>query len=196
MTTLVVVKKGRQVAMACDTLVTFGDTRLSQRFEANAKVFRVRAAGGDTLVGLAGTVAHLPALQRAMKTLPRAALALHSRADIFDTFVRLHPVLKEQFFLQTKEEDADPYESSQFSVLLANGSGIFGVYSYREVFEFKQFWGIGSGRAFALGAMHAGWSRAKSARELALAGVAAACEFDKSSAGPAEVFTLSLKDSP
>jgi len=33
MTTLVVVKKNGQVAIAADTLVTFGDTRLSSRFE-------------------------------------------------------------------------------------------------------------------------------------------------------------------
>jgi hypothetical protein len=64
-------------------------------------------------------------------------------------------------FLQTKEDDNDPYESSQFSVVIANASGIFGLYSYREVFEFKEFWGIGSGRGFALGAMHAVWDKAR-----------------------------------
>jgi ATP-dependent HslUV protease subunit HslV len=73
----------------------------------------------------------------------------------------LHPLLKETFFLQTKEDDNDPYESSQFSVVIANASGIFGLYSYREVFEFKEFWGIGSGRGFALGAMHAVWDKAR-----------------------------------
>ena len=41
MTTRVVVKKARQVAMAADTLVTFGDSRLSHCFEANTPLFRV-----------------------------------------------------------------------------------------------------------------------------------------------------------
>jgi ATP-dependent protease HslVU (ClpYQ) peptidase subunit len=68
-------------------------------------------------------------------------------------------------------------------VVIANASGIFGLYSYREVFEFKEFWGIGSGRGFALGAMHAVWDKARSAREVALAGVHAGCEFDRNSAG-------------
>jgi ATP-dependent HslUV protease subunit HslV len=113
---------------------------------------------------------------------------------VFDTFTRLHPLLKETFFLQTKEDDNDPYESSQFSVVIANASGIFGLYSYREVFEFKEFWGIGSGRGFALGAMHAlSGTRPDSAREVALAGVHAGCEFDRSSAGPVEVYTIKLK---
>jgi ATP-dependent HslUV protease subunit HslV len=56
-------------------------------------------------------------------------------------------VLKDSVFMQTKEDDNDPYESSQFTMLMANASGIYGLYSYREVFEFKEFWGIGSGAA-------------------------------------------------
>ncbi|MBC7718238.1 MAG: MFS transporter, partial [Chitinophagaceae bacterium] len=41
MTTLVVVKKAGQVVMAADTLVTFGDTSLANRYEANSKIFKV-----------------------------------------------------------------------------------------------------------------------------------------------------------
>ncbi|MGE0497662.1 MAG: MFS transporter [Ramlibacter sp.] len=193
MTTVVVVKKAGQVAIAADTLVTFGDTRLPQRFEANSKIFQVKAVGGPCYLGMAGTVAHFPALRKAMEALPKEQLRLHSRDEIFDTFTRLHPLLKDNFFMQTKEEDNDPYESSQFSVLMANSAGIFGLYSYREVFEFKEFWGVGSGRGFALGAMHAVYARAKSAREVAEAGLAAGCEFDRNSAGPADFYTIKLK---
>ena len=193
MTTVVVVKKAGQVAIAADTLVTFGDTRLSHRYEPNSKLFEVDTPTGPSYVGVAGTVAHFPVLRKAMTALPKDQLKLGSKDDVFDTFTRLHPLLKETFFLQTKEDDNDPYESSQFSVLIANASGIYGLYSYREVFEFNEFWGIGSGRGFALGAMHATWDRAKTARELATIGVQAGCEFDKNSAGPIEVFTLKLK---
>ena len=95
--------------------------------------------------------------------LPKQELKLGSRDEVFETFLKLHPKLKEQFFLNTKEEESDPYESSQFTVLIANAAGIFGVYSYREVFEFDRFWAIGSGRSFALGAMYA-HVRARAAR--------------------------------
>jgi len=193
MTTLVIVKKDGQVAIAADTLVTFGDTRLSSRFEANSKILRIDTASGVNYVGMAGSVAHFPVLRKALAGLPRAQLRLGSKEEIFDTFTALHPLLKDQFFLQTKEDDNDPYESSQFSVVIANAAGIFGLYSYREIFEFKEFWGIGSGRSFALGAMHASWNSAKSAREVAVAGVQAGCEFDKNSAAPVEVYTLKLK---
>ncbi len=194
MTTVVVVKKAGQVAVATDSLVTFGDTRLPHRFEANEKVFKVDAVGGQSFVATAGTVAHFPALRKALAALPKGELKLHSKDEVYDTFLKLHPILKDTFFLQTKEEDADPYESMQFSVLVANSAGIFGLYSYREVFEFKEFWGIGSGRGFALGAMNAVFKRAKTAREVAVVGVEAGCEFDKNSAGPINVFTMKLKN--
>ena len=192
MTTVVVVKKAGQVAIAADTLVTFGDTRLSNRFEANSKLFKIDTPGGPSYVGIAGTVAHFPVLRKAMLALPKDQLLLGSKDDVFDTFIKLHPLLKDTFFLQTKEDDNDPYESSQFSVVIANATGIYGLYSYREVFEFNEFWGIGSGRSFGLGAMYAAWDKGKTAREIAVLGVKAGCEFDKNSGGPVESFTLKL----
>ena len=194
MTTVVVVKKAGQIAIAADTLVTFGDTMLSKRYEDNAKIFRVETDAGPSYVGMAGTVAHFPVLRKAMGSMPREILQLNSKDEVFDTFTKLHPYLKDNFFLQTKEEDSDPYESSQFSVVIANASGIYGLYSYREVFEFKEFWGIGSGRSFALGAMHAVYAKAKNAREVAEAGIAAGCEFDRNSELPCDIFTVKAKE--
>ena len=193
MTTLVVAKKAGQVAIAADTLVTFGDTSLSHRFEANNKIFKIETPTGASHVGMAGTVAHFPVLRKAMSALPAELMKLDTRDEVFDTFIKLHPLLKETFFLQTKEDEHDPYESSQFTVVIANATGIYGVYSYREIFEFKEFWAIGSGRSFALGAMHAAWDKAKTAREVAQAGLSAGCLFDKNSGGPVDLFTLKLK---
>ena len=189
MTTVVVARLGGTVAIAADTLVTFGDTRLAHGYEANMKLFKVR----DSWIGMAGTTAHFPVLRRALEALPAVDLKLHSRDDVFETFLKLHPKLKETFYLNTKEEDSDPYESSQFTALIANHAGIFGVYSYREVFEFDRFWGIGTGRAFALGAMYAAYDKAKTASELAELGVRAGCEFDKNSSGPINAHTIKLK---
>jgi ATP-dependent protease HslVU (ClpYQ) peptidase subunit len=190
MTTVTVVKKDGQVAIAADTLVTFGDTRLANGYEVNEKLFKA----GNSLIGMAGTTAHFPVLRKALGSLPAEELRLNSRDEVFETFLRLHPRLKDDFFLNTKEEDADPYESSQFTILIANASGIYGVYSYREVFEFQRFWSIGSGRSFALGAMYAAYDKAKSAREVAELGVRAGCEFDKNSAAPVKVQAMKLKE--
>ena len=115
---------------------------------------------------------------------------LRTREEVFETYSRVHAILKEKYFLNSKEDEDDPYESSQITSLVANPWGIFGVYSYREVFSFDRFWGIGSGRNFALGAMHAVYGQNKSAREIAEIGVQAGAEFDKSSSGPFRIFSL------
>jgi ATP-dependent HslUV protease, peptidase subunit HslV len=191
MTTVVVVRRGASAAIGSDSLVTFGDTRLPHGYEANQKLFEVNGSW----FGVSGTTAHFPVLRRALATMPPEELKLQTRDEVFDTFLRLHPKLKEHFFLNAKEEDADPYESSQFTALIANASGIYGVYSYREVFEFDRFWAIGTGRAFALGAMQACYDRVKSAKELAEIGLRAGCEFDKNSQAPIRVHTLRLRSS-
>ncbi len=189
MSTVVVARKGRTLAIASDSLVTFGETRLPHGYELNTKMFEV----GDSIVGMVGSTAHVPVLRQALNALPPEELRLHDRDGLFETFRRLHPKLKETYFLNTKEHDSDPYESSQYSLLIANASGIFGVESYREVFEFERFWAIGSGRRFALGAMHAVYDRARTAAEIAETGVRAGCEFDTSSAAPVRSHTFKLR---
>jgi ATP-dependent protease HslVU (ClpYQ) peptidase subunit len=188
MTTCVVVKKNNEVAIASDSLVTFGDTRLSNDYEANEKIFRV----GDSYVALAGTAAHFPVMRKLLANMCEDC-KLGSRDEVFETFSKVHEILKEKYFLNTKEDEDDPYESSQITSLIANPNGIFGVYSYREVFSFERFWGIGSGRNFALGAMWAAYEHVNSAREIAEIGVKAGAEFDKSSSGPFRVYSLSMK---
>ena len=69
------------------------------------------------------------------------------------------------------------------------------MYSYREVVSFDRFWGIGSGRNFALGAMYATYDRAKNARNVAEIGIKAGSEFDKSSSLPLRVFSFQTSQS-
>jgi len=190
MTTCVVVKKDGEVAIAADSLVTFGDTRLARGYEQNQKIFQV----GESLIALAGTTAHFPVM-RSLLTGLADECRLGSRDDVFRTFLKVHEKLKDEYFVNTKEDDDDPYESSQITCLIANATGIYGVYSYREVFAFERFWGIGSGRNFALGAMSAVFDMpGRTAADVAQVGVAAGVEFDKSSGGPIEVHTVRLQD--
>ena len=189
MSTVVVARKGGTVAIASDSLVTFGETRLPPGYEANHKMF----AMDGSMIGAVGSVAHIAVLRQALAAMPPEERQLHSRDGLFSTFLHLHPKLKERFFLNTKEHDSDPYESSQFTVMIANKHGLFGVYSYREVFEFERFWAIGSGRSFALGAMYACYDKLKTAREIATLGVEAGNVFDKNSAAPVRLHTIKLK---
>lgn len=188
MTTLVIVVKNDVAALAADTLTTFGSTKLPGPYKADHhKILKI----GHNLVGVCGNSAHPLALASVLKK--EKKLDLSSRQAIFDTFRRLHPVLKEEYFLNPKEEDDDPYESSQFEALIANKHGIFSVHSYREVFAYERFWAAGSGYRFALGAAHALYDRLDSAAEIAKAAVLAGCVFDTSSSAPVVVESVKLE---
>ena len=191
MTTLTVVKKGNAVAIAADGLTTFGDTRLPRSYKGeHDKILDI--AGSK--IGICGSSAHHLVLLSAFSRLEEVKLG--SRMEVYETFRRLHPILKEHAFLNTKEDEDDPYESSQITALIANSSGIYGVYSYREVFEFDRVWSAGSGRSFALGAMHALYDGPLTAAEIAKAGVAAGIEFDTSSGPPIVVYEFKLEGMP
>ena len=164
MTTVVVVNKDGQVAIAADALVTFGDTRLPHGYEANEKMFSI---GDARISAWPAAAAHFLVLRRgAGRHLADELQARQQGRGLRHLSAAASRCSKDNFFLQPKEDENDPYESSAVHrMLIANASGIYGVYRYREVFEFKQFWGIGSGRSFALGAMHAAYDkRARRAR--------------------------------
>ncbi len=188
MTTCVVVRKDDQIAIAADSLVTFGDTRLSRAYEANEKIIEVNGS----YVALSGTTAHFPVMKKLLTEMGDEC-RMGTRDEVFDTFTRVHQILKDKYFLNVKEEEDDPYESSQITTLIANPHGIFGVYSYREVFSFDRFWAIGSGKHFALGAMYAAYERQGIAQEIAELGVQAGAEFDMSSALPCRVISFPIQ---
>src|SRR5579864_113679 len=168
MTTIFVVRKGDSVAIAADSLTTFGDTRLAAEHDRTYdKIVRYR----DTYIGLCGSAAHQLVFESLLAK--HGDLDFSGKSAIFETFRKLHPILKEQHFLNPKEEEDDPYESTQITALVANQHGIFGVYSMREVFEYSKFWAIGSGREFALGAMYTQFERLKSAEAIAKIGIEA-----------------------
>lgn len=187
MTTLVAVKKNGTVAIAADSLTTFGDTRLGRQYKGeHDKILEINGS----FIGLCGSSAHPLVISSLLPKLEDARLG--SRMEVYETFRRLHPVLKEQGYLNPKEDEDDPYESSQITALIVNSSGIYGVYSYREVFDYDRFWGIGSGRNFALGAMFAAYDRCRTAADVAKIGVMAGAEFDTATQEPIVLHTVKL----
>src|SRR5258708_1019204 len=188
MTTIVVVRKDQSAVIAADSLTTFGTTRLAPAYDRHPHKV---ACYGDSFLGVAGSAAHQLVLENLLARTP--GLQFHGKAAIYDTFRKLHPILKDEAFLNPKEEEDDPYESSQMTVMIVNPSGIFAVYSMREVFEFDRFWAIGSGRDFPLRAMYTLYEEPKSAAVIARAGVMAGAEFDTGTSMPVTVNEVKLK---
>lgn len=173
--------------IAADSLTTFGDTRLSAQFDKSPEKILFHR---DTYLGFCGSAAHQLVFESLLSS--HTELDFAGKTAVFETFRRLHPILKEQHFLNPKEEEDDPYESTQITALIANKYGIFGIYSMREVFEYNRFWAAGSGREFALGAMQSMYDKLDSAEDIARVGVEIGSTFDKNSSLPMSMYSVAL----
>jgi len=194
MSTVVVAKKAGKICISADSLTSFGDLKLSSEYDAaHDKILR----HNENYIGIVGSAAHQLVLESLFASKKIAENKIEtdfsSRLAIFETFRTLHPILKEKYFLNAKDEDDDPYESTQIDALIANPFGIFGIHSLREVTEYKKFWAVGSGAEYALGAMYAIYDNATTAEEIAHTGVAAGAEFNNASAMPLSSYTIDLQ---
>lgn len=191
MSTIVVARKAGRACIAADTLTTLGETRLGAAYDRYHDKIQ---CCGDTWLGIVGSAAHSLVLEEIFRE-AELEFDFSSRAGIFRTFVGLHSILKEKYFLVPSQKDNsdDPYETSHIDAVIANRHGIFAVYSLRDTNEFERFWAVGSGADYALGAMHAVYDRLDSAEAIAEAGVLAGTEFDTASAPPITRRVIDLK---
>lgn len=189
MSTIVAVSKNNLACIAADSLTSFGDTRQSAEFvEDYDKIIRF---SDDNYIGIVGSAAHHLVMSN---LLDRHAekIDFSSRFSIFESMRQIHPVLKSEYFLNSKDEDDDAYESSRVDGLILNRHGIFGLYSLREVEQYTRFWAVGSGAEFALGAMQVAYDLLDDAAAVARAGIEAGSCFDSASALPMTSYMLEL----
>ncbi|MEM7208295.1 MAG: MFS transporter [Pseudomonadota bacterium] len=187
MSTISVVRKNGEISIAADTLTSFGDLQLPPELDRHPdKIQKL----GDSYVGVVGSAAHTLVIESAFNRADFHA-DLSNRLSIFETFVKLHALLKDHYYLNPKDDEEDPYESTRIDCVIANPNGIFAVYGLREVYEYEKYWSIGSGSDYALGAMHALYdSDDASAEKIACTSVEAGAAFSNSTALPFTVKTI------
>lgn len=188
MSTVVVVRKNGVACIAADSLTSYGDLKLSSNYDLYSEKIQTF---DNTHLSIVGSAAHTLVIETLLKD-EEFFPNFSSREEIFKTFSNVHRELKENYFLNTKDEDDDPYESSHIDSLAINEHGIFGIYAMREVYEYSRFWATGSGSPYALGAMQAVYERYDSAESIAEAGVMAGAEFDNASAMPLTIRSIKL----
>ncbi len=180
MSTVIVVKKSGKTVIAADTMSAYGDTKVTAKYmNGRSKIHKC----GASYVGVVGSAANNNVLASIIDKYERR-LSFKSTKDIFNTYLKLHPILKAEYYINVTEGEHDEYESSQIDALIANAHGIFGMYSWREVYEYERFWAIGSGSEYALGAMYVAYDKTDDPEEIAMLGLKAACEFDSGSGLP------------
>ncbi|MCX6873899.1 MAG: MFS transporter [Verrucomicrobia bacterium] len=188
MSTLVVVRKGNQAVIGSDSQFMQGSIIVSARNRTNHhKIHHFK----DAYVGFTGWSLMHNIFADIIEKYP-GDLDFSSVKHIFKTFLFLHEKIKSDYFVQSREKDDQPVESSQWDCLIASPHGIFAVDSYRTVVEYERFWADGSGTRFALGAMHSVYDTRQDAEEIAKAGLEAACAFDDGSGLPIAVQSVPL----
>ena len=188
MSTIVAVQKNNKICIAADTLTTFGDVRQSNEYDLTSEKILQHE---NSYIGIVGSAAHHLVMQHVLEK-ESDNICLNSPIDIYKTFLDLHPILKDQYFLNAKDEDDDAYESSRIDALIANKHGIFGVYSLREVFQYKSFWAVGAGAEVALGALYAMYKVENDAEVIATCAIEASAEFHTSSALPLTKYCIEI----
>ena len=176
MTVIVAVRKGERAVIAADTSQGDGGMLVPRRYYRDYTKLR---KCGRCWLGVAGWSATADALDSILRHHGKE-LAFSSNAEVFESARTIHRLLKDEYFVETREERDQPVESSQVSALIVGPAGIFEFESYRSVSAYARYWALGSGKSLALGAMHAVYDRYKDPRDVAKAGVEAACELDDS----------------
>ena len=189
MSTIVAVIKNGRGCIAADSLTSFGDTKQAAEYVIEPdKIIRF---GSDNHIGIVGSAAHHLVVSNLVER-HADKFDFGGRMQIFETMRQLHPILKEEYFLNSKDEDEDAYESSRVDALIMNRSGIYGLYALREVDQYSRFWAVGSGADFALGAMRVAWEAYDDAEAIARAGIEAGACFDNASAMPMTSYTVEI----
>lgn len=189
MSTIVAVVKNNKACIAADSLTTFGDIRQSDQHDMTSeKILRCE----DSYIGIVGSAAHHMVMKHVIEN-ESSLLDFSSTINIYQSFLNLHPVLKQQYFLNPKDDDDDSYESSRIDALIINRQGIHGIYSLREVFQYKKFWAVGAGAEIALGALYAMYDRSDDVEQIATVAIEASAEFHTSTALPISKYILDQK---
>ena len=110
MSTIVAVKKYNKACIAADSLTTFGEIKQSSEYDLTHEKIHLYK---DNYFGIVGSAAHHTVIQSVLEN-HGDELKFTSQYEVFESFRKLHPILKEEYYLNPKDEDDDPNQMSLF----------------------------------------------------------------------------------
>jgi ATP-dependent protease HslVU (ClpYQ) peptidase subunit len=187
MSVIVAIRKGNQVAMAADTLTSFGDSEhMPQDNARTAKVGRI----GDSLIGGAGWAVYDDILNDFLATRPTPDLS--SSRNIFTFFLDFWRALHDHYtFVNDQAATTNtPFGDLDSTFLIANAGGIFTVASDLGVTPLNQYYAIGSGGEYAIGVLYTLYNRTDDITSIATDAVNAAIAMNLQCGGTVDVLKL------
>jgi ATP-dependent HslUV protease subunit HslV len=187
MSVAVAVRKGNRIAVAADTQENYGDRKVLRGNHDATKILRV----GRGYLAMTGWGLYDNIFRDYLAN--RRAPRLGSEAEIFSFFVTFWRQLHRRYSLvkdQIDEEEPSPFADLDSSFLVVNRAGIFHVSGNMSVMTFKEYYAIGSGAPYALGALHALHRERLTAEAMARKACQAATAFDIYSGGELDVHVV------
>lgn len=180
MSIVVAARYGKQIAMACDTMQSFGSMK---QLDDNIESPKIRKVG-TSLIGGTGWGVYDNIL---LDFISRKRVGpLNDCASIYKFFLGLWKQLRNGdygFVKEQRNDDDSPFVDLDASFLVVNEHGIFRVGSDLGVLACKQYWAIGSGAPYAFGAIHTLRPDVTDPATLARRACEAAMHFDDSCGG-------------
>lgn len=173
MSIAVAVKSRGRIVLATDTKRTFGSGAVP---ESNLRDVKLRKVGASYIAstgwGIYGNI-----LDDYLAHRKRARLT--DSQQIFGFFRVFWRDLHERYsFVSDQRDDESPFGDLDASFLVVSARGIFSVACDMSVTSFDQYYAIGSGAPYALGAIHALYRPTASASQIARSACEAAMALD------------------
>ncbi len=112
------VKKNNEIAISCDTQTNFGSLKVSSKHMVNSnKLYSIN----KSIIGIVGWSAISDMVEHLLKN-DKKLFQLNDRMEIFSTLISLHEKMKDDYFIETQEDDDQPVESNQLDALIVNNN--------------------------------------------------------------------------
>jgi len=189
MSIAVAIKCRQHYVLAADSKRTFGGGSVSEK---NLRDVKIRKVGGAYMAttgwGLYGNI--LDDYLAKKKT-----VRVNDSRQIFTFFRGLWGQLREHYSLVNEQSGGEdsPFGDLDASFLLITPNGIFYVACDMSVTRFDQYYAIGSGGPYGLGALHAMYDPRGSGERIAARAVEAACDLDVYCGGEIDVVKVKAR---
>jgi ATP-dependent protease HslVU (ClpYQ) peptidase subunit len=186
MTVAVAVRKADRLFLAADTLMNFGGERYPRDNCRVDKIYRV----GSSALAWAGWSLYAEMLDAYF--LRHAPPSLRSETEVFSFFIQFWRLMRDDytFVRQHTPEDRHPFVDLDSTFLIASHAGIFKVSRDMNITTFQQYCAIGSGAAYALGALRILYEQEPDAAVIARRAVQVGIDFDVHCGGSVDVIEV------
>lgn len=186
MSIVIAVSKNGQTVMAADTQSNFGSRAMPRDNQFSSKIRRV----GDALLGRTGWGIYENILDDVLAEGQPPDLA--ARPEVFRFFTEVWKTLRQRYSFVTDRSGRkdSPFGDMGGSFLIARPGVVFYVSPNLGVSEFRQYFAIGSGSDYALGALYQLYDGPDDAEQLARRAVETASALNVHCGGGVELIEL------